>query len=33
MVQCLLEAGKLSADELAELEALIKTKRKKTGKK
>ena len=33
MVQCLLEAGKLSADELAELEALIKTKRKKTGKR
>ena len=33
MVQCLLEAGTLSAAELAELEALIKTKRKKTGKK
>ena len=33
MVQCLLEAGKLSADELAELEALIKTKRKNAGKK
>ena len=33
MVQCLLETGKLSAEELAELETLIKTKRKKTGKK
>jgi len=28
MVQCLLETGKLSADELAELESLIKAKRK-----
>ena len=33
MVQCLLEAGELSTDELAELETLIKTKRKQTGKK
>ena len=33
MVQCLLETGELSAAELAELEALIKTKRRKTGKK
>lgn len=28
MVQCLLDTGNLSADELAELEALIKAKRK-----
>ncbi len=30
MVQCLLETDKLSADELAELEALIKAKKRKT---
>jgi len=33
MMQCLLETGELSAKELAGLEALIKEKRKKTGKK
>src|SRR2546430_12423191 len=34
MVQCLLETGDLDADELAELEALIKEKKKrKTAKK
>jgi len=32
MVQCLLETGKLSAAELAELEALIKAKKKDAGK-
>ena len=32
MVQCLLDTGKLSADELAELEALIKAKKKGTKK-
>jgi BlaI family penicillinase repressor len=32
MVQCLLETGKLSAAELAELEALIKAKKKEAGK-
>ncbi len=33
MVQCLLETEELSAGELAELEALIKEKRKKAGRK
>ena len=33
MVQCLLETGDLSAAELAELETLIKAKKKKTGRK
>ncbi len=33
MVQCLLETGDLSARELAELEDLIKQKRKQAGKK
>ena len=33
MVQCLLETGDLSAGELAELEALIKQKKKRAGKK
>ena len=33
MVQCLLETGDLSAQELAELEELIKEKRKKAGKR
>jgi BlaI family penicillinase repressor len=33
MVQCLLETGDLSAQDLAELEELIKEKRKKAGKK
>jgi len=33
MVQCLLETGDLDADELAELEALIKEKKKKAAKK
>src|SRR5688572_2634766 len=33
MVQCLLETNELSANELAELEALIKEKKKKAGKK
>jgi len=33
MMQCLLETGELSAKELARLEALIKEKKKKTGKK
>src|SRR5881409_3903030 len=33
MVQCLLETGELSARELAELETLIKEKRKKAAKK
>jgi len=33
MVQCLLETEKLSADELGELEALIKQKRRKAGKR
>ncbi len=32
MVQCLLDTGDLSAAELAELESLIKAKRKKAGK-
>ena len=32
MVQCLLDAGELSAAELGELESLIKAKRKKAGK-
>jgi len=32
MVQCLLDTGDLSPDELSELEALIKAKRKKAGK-
>lgn len=32
MVQCLLDTGKLSSDELAELESLIKAKRKGTRK-
>jgi predicted transcriptional regulator len=32
MVQCLLETNRLSQDDLAELEALIKAKRKQTGK-
>src|SRR5437773_11060773 len=33
MMQCLLETGELSAKELARLEALIKEKKKKAGKK
>ncbi|PYJ55695.1 MAG: hypothetical protein DME24_24350 [Verrucomicrobia bacterium] len=33
MVQSLLETGDLSAEELTELESLIKQKKKKTGKK
>ena len=33
MMQCLLETGELSAKELAGLEALIKEKKKKAGKK
>jgi BlaI family penicillinase repressor len=33
MVQCLLETEKLSADDLAELEALIKQKRREAGKR
>ncbi len=33
MVQCLLETGDLSARELAELENLLKEKRKQAGKK
>jgi len=33
MVQCLLEAGDLSAEELTELESLIKQKKKKAGRK
>ena len=33
MVQCLLQTGEISAGELAELEALIKQKRKRAGKK
>ena len=33
MVQCLLETGDLSAAELAELETLIKAKKKKAGRK
>jgi len=33
MMQCLLETGELSAKELAGLEALIKERRKKAGKK
>ena len=33
MVQCLLETGDLGAEELAELEALIKEKKKKAAKK
>jgi BlaI family penicillinase repressor len=33
MVQCLLDTSDLSAEELAELEAMIKAKKKKTGKK
>jgi BlaI family penicillinase repressor len=33
MVQCLLEAGELSVEELAELEELIKQKRKSAEKK
>jgi len=33
MMQCLLETGELSAEELAGLEALIKEKKKKAGKK
>lgn len=32
MVQCLLDTGDLSADELSELESLIKAKRKKARK-
>jgi BlaI family penicillinase repressor len=32
MVQCLLDTGDLSPDELSELESLIKAKRKKTSK-
>ena len=32
MVQCLLDTGDLSADELSELESLIKAKRKKASK-
>ncbi|PYJ92804.1 MAG: hypothetical protein DME23_26950 [Verrucomicrobia bacterium] len=33
MLQCLLETGDLSAEELIELESLIKQKKKKAGKK
>lgn len=33
MVQCLLDSGELSASELTEIEALIKEKRKRTGRK
>ncbi len=33
MVQCLLDTGELSAAELAELESLIKSRRKKAGKR
>lgn len=33
MLQCLIETGPLSPDELAELEALIKQKRKKSKRK
>jgi hypothetical protein len=32
MVQCLLDAGKLSANDLAELESLIKAKRQQGRK-
>jgi hypothetical protein len=32
MVQCLLDTGNLSADELAELESLIKAKKKEAKK-
>jgi len=32
MLQCLLESGELSADELAELESLIKAKKKEAKK-
>jgi BlaI family penicillinase repressor len=32
MVQCLLDTGKLSADELAELESIIKAKKKRVTK-
>jgi BlaI family penicillinase repressor len=32
MVQCLLETGKLSAEELSELESMIKAKKKGAGK-